>query len=543
MKSLAKESSDEEGEEASIELMTVAFTRMAEEVQVLIDTRTKEMEESRDEALEANEQRSKFFANMSHELRTPLNAILGYGEMLYEECEDLGYDDLMPDLKKITTSGTHLLSLINNILDLSKIESGKMELYLTSFEIEKVVETLRDINSPLAAKNDNGFKIEVQEAIGSMTQDETKLRQCVTNFLSNAFKFTKGGLVTLNVSTFDKDGTEMIEFKVTDDGEGMSQEGVSKVFEEYEQAERSTSATHGGTGLGLPISKRFAELMGGGVTVSSEKGKGSVFTIFIPRICEEAEDLENEEVSALAGENLCVLIDDDIAMHDLVKRTIKKAGLTLLGATNGEQGLNMIRETKPKLILLDVLMPGRDGWSILKECKSDESIKDIPVIMVSQMSQESLAFSLGADDYLTKPIERNKFLDIVKKFVSKESKNNTILVVDDDENTRDILSRALEDNGFKAITAKDGNEGLNQLVNDPTLIVLDLEMPRMDGFEFLEKFVTMEFKSKPNVIVYSGKELNEVQEELLKANVEGLLKKDEVSINQLPNLISKVLND
>jgi signal transduction histidine kinase/CheY-like chemotaxis protein len=543
MKSLAKESSDEEGEEASIELMTVAFTRMAEEVQVLIDTRTKEMEESRDEALEANEQRSKFFANMSHELRTPLNAILGYGEMLYEECEDLGYDDLMPDLKKITTSGTHLLSLINNILDLSKIESGKMELYLTSFEIEKVVETLRDINAPLAAKNDNGFKIEVQEAIGSMTQDETKLRQCVTNFLSNAFKFTKGGLVTLNVSTFDKDGAEMIEFKVTDDGEGMSQEGVSKVFEEYEQAERSTSATHGGTGLGLPISKRFAELMGGGVTVSSEKGKGSVFTIFIPRICEEAEDLENEEVSALAGENLCVLIDDDIAMHDLVKRTIKKAGLTLLGATNGEQGLNMIRETKPKLILLDVLMPGRDGWSILKECKSDESIKDIPVIMVSQMSQESLAFSLGADDYLTKPIERNKFLDIVKKFVSKESKNNTILIVDDDENTRDILSRALEDNGFKAITAKDGNEGLKQLVNDPTLIVLDLEMPRMDGFEFLEKFVTMEFKSKPNVIVYSGKELNEVQEELLKANVEGLLKKDEVSINQLPNLISKVLND
>jgi signal transduction histidine kinase/CheY-like chemotaxis protein len=543
MQDLATDNEEESSEDKSVELMTMAFSRMADEVQVLIDSRTKEMEESRDEALEANEQRSKFFANMSHELRTPLNAILGYGEMLYEECEDLGYDDLMPDLKKITTSGTHLLSLINNILDLSKIESGKMELYLTSFEIEKVVETLRDINAPLAAKNDNGFKIEVQEAIGSMTQDETKLRQCVTNFLSNAFKFTKGGLVTLNVSTFDKDGTEMIEFKVTDDGEGMSQEGVSKVFEEYEQAERSTSATHGGTGLGLPISKRFAELMGGGVTVSSEKGKGSVFTIFIPRICEEAEDLENEEVSALAGENLCVLIDDDIAMHDLVKRTIKKAGLTMLGATNGEQGLNMIRETKPKLILLDVLMPGRDGWSILKECKSDESIKDIPVIMVSQMSQESLAFSLGADDYLTKPIERNKFLDIVKKFVSKESKNNTILVVDDDENTRDILSRALEDNGFKAITAKDGNEGLKQLVNDPTLIVLDLEMPRMDGFEFLEKFVTMEFKSKPNVIVYSGKELNEVQEELLKTNVEGLLKKDEVSINQLPNLISKVLND
>ena len=540
MQNLAQESSQDKGEEASVELMTVAFTRMADEVQVLIDTRTKEMEESRDEALEANEQRSKFFANMSHELRTPLNAILGYGEMLYEECEDLGYEDLMPDLKKITTSGTHLLSLINNILDLSKIESGKMELFITSFEIEKVVETLRDINAPLATKNDNSFKINIQEAIGSMSQDETKLRQCVTNFLSNAFKFTNNGLITLDVTSFMKDEVDMIEFKVTDDGEGMSEEGVAKVFEEYEQAERSTSATHGGTGLGLPISKRFAELMGGGVTVSSEKGAGSVFTIFIPRICDESEELENEEISSLEGENLCVLIDDDIAMHDLIKRTVKKAGMTLIGATNGEQGLNMIRESKPKLILLDVLMPGRDGWSILKECKSDESIKDIPVIMVSQMSQETLAFSLGADDYLTKPIDRDKFLKTVTNLLGS-STNKRILIVDDDSNTRDILGRALNDAGYEAFLARDGKEGLENLDKNPALIVLDLEMPRMDGFEFLENFVEMDFENKPNILVYSGKDLSEVQEELLRKNVSGLVKKDEVSINQLPGMVTKLL--
>tara|TARA_Y100000816_G_scaffold45954_1_gene28785 strand:+ start:702 stop:3689 length:2988 start_codon:yes stop_codon:yes gene_type:complete len=541
MQSLAQESSQDKGEEASVELMTVAFTRMADEVQVLIDTRTKEMEESRDEALEANEQRSKFFANMSHELRTPLNAILGYGEMLYEECEDLGYEDLLPDLQKITSAGTHLLSLINNILDLSKIESGKMELYLTSFEIEKVVETLRDINAPLATKNDNGFKINVQDAIGSMTQDETKLRQCVTNFLSNAFKFTKGGLVTLDVFSLEKDGEDMIEFKVTDNGDGMSEEGVAKVFEEYEQAERSTSATHGGTGLGLPISKRFAELMGGGVSVTSEKGVGSVFSIFIPRICEDQEEVENEEIGSLQGENICVLIDDDIAMHDLIRRTVKKAGMTLIGATNGEQGLNMIREAKPKLILLDVLMPGRDGWSILKECKSDAEIKDIPVVMVSQMSQESLAFSLGADDYLTKPIDRDKFLKIVQELTGSFKDNNKILIVDDDENTRDILGRALEDSGYEAFLAKDGKEGLDSLSVNPALIVLDLEMPRMDGFEFLEKFVEMEFEQKPSVVVYSGKNLSEVQEELLSNNVDGLIKKDEVSINHLPSLVTKLL--
>ena len=543
MQDLATDNEEESSEDKSVELMTMAFSRMADEVQVLIDSRTKEMEESRDEAQEANEQKSKFFANMSHELRTPLNAILGYGEMLYEECEDLGYDDLMPDLQKITSAGTHLLSLINNVLDLSKIEAGKMELYLTSFEIEKLVDTLKDVNSPLASKNDNGFKINIEDAIGSMTQDETKLRQCVTNFLSNAFKFTENGLVTLDVSSFVKDDIEMIEFKVTDDGEGMSEEGVAKVFEEYTQAERSTSATHGGTGLGLPISKRFAQLMGGDVGVSSEKGKGSIFSIFIPRICSEQEDISEVNVENIDDENICVLIDDDVAMHDLIRRTIVKAGMRLIGATDGEQGLKMIREVKPKLILLDVLMPGRDGWSILKECKTDEEIKNIPVVMVSQMSQEKLASSLGADDYLTKPIDRAKFLKTVSSLIGADDKNKTILVVDDDANTRDILERALVDAGYEAILAKDGKDGLSKLNKDPALIVLDLEMPRMDGFEFLENLIEIKDESeRPNVLVYSGKDLTDVQEELLKQNVEGLIKKDDVSINQLPGMVSKILS-
>ena len=543
MQDLATDNEEESSEDKSVELMTMAFSRMADEVQVLIDSRTKEMEESRDEAQEANEQKSKFFANMSHELRTPLNAILGYGEMLYEECEDLGYDDLMPDLQKITSAGTHLLSLINNVLDLSKIEAGKMELYLTSFEIEKLVETLKDVNSPLASKNDNGFKINIEDAIGSMTQDETKLRQCVTNFLSNAFKFTERGLVTLDVSSFVKDDIEMIEFKVTDDGEGMSPEGVAKVFEEYTQAERSTSATHGVTGLGLPISKRFAQLMGGDVGVSSEKGKGSVFSIYIPRICSEQEDISEINVENIDDENICVLIDDDVAMHDLIRRTIVKAGMRLIGATDGEQGLKMIREVKPKLILLDVLMPGRDGWSILKECKTDEEIKDIPVVMVSQMSQEKLASSLGADDYLTKPIDRAKFLKTVSSLIGADDANKTILVVDDDANTRDILERALVDAGYEAVLAKDGKDGLSKLDKDPALIVLDLEMPRMDGFEFLENLIEIKEESeRPNVLVYSGKDLTDVQEELLKQNVEGLIKKDDVSINQLPGMVSKILS-
>ena len=316
------------------------------------------------------------------------------------------------------------------------------------------------------------------------------------------------------------------------------------MFEEYTQAERSTSATHGGTGLGLPISKRFAELMGGDVSVSSEKGKGSVFIISVPRISSDQEDLDDGIAGDINDESICVLIDDDVAMHDLIRRTIVKAGMRLIGATDGEQGLKMIRELKPKLILLDVLMPGRDGWSILKECKSDEDLKDIPVVMVSQMSQDKLASSLGADDYLTKPIDRAKFLKTVSKLIGENNENKTILIVDDDANTRDILKRSLIDAGYDPVLAKDGKEGLTKLDKDPSLIVLDLEMPRMDGFEFLENLIELKKEEdRPNVLVYSGKDLTDVQAELLNKNVEALIKKDEVSINQLPGLVSKILKE
>ena len=223
MNELAESSDRNSSEEASVELMLVAFSRMSDEVNGLIDARTSEMELARDEARSASDQKTKFFANMSHELRTPLNAILGYGEMLYEDCEDLGYDDLLPDLKKITSAGTHLLSLINNILDLSKIEAGKMELFITNFEIENMIQTIKDVSEPLAAKNNNGFVINLDGAMGSMSQDETKLRQCLANFLSNGFKFTKNGTVTLDVKSRMDGDVEFVDFAVIDTGAGMSQ--------------------------------------------------------------------------------------------------------------------------------------------------------------------------------------------------------------------------------------------------------------------------------------------------------------------------------
>ena len=544
MNELADNADRNSSEEASVELMLVAFSRMSDEVNGLIDARTSEMETARDEARDASDQKTKFFANMSHELRTPLNAILGYGEMLYEDCEDLGYDDLLPDLKKITSSGTHLLSLINNILDLSKIEAGKMELFVTSFEIENMVQTIKDVSEPLAAKNDNGFVINLDGAMGSMSQDETKLRQCLTNFLSNGFKFTKNGTVTLDVKARTEGDIEFVDFAVIDTGAGMSPEGVAKVFEEYTQAERSTSANYGGTGLGLPISKKFAEMMGGDVIVTSEEGVGSVFTMSVPRECPEynEDEVEGNVINLDDQDNLVVLVDDDVAMHDLIKRTISKLNLTLLGATNSEKGMELIREVKPKLILLDVLMPGRDGWSLLKECKTDKDLKEIPVIMISQLNQSNLASSLGANDYLTKPIDRTHFINTLKRILGADTQNQKVLVIDDDKDVRELLSRLLKDAGYRSIDARDGKEGLERTKDEPALIILDLEMPRMDGFEFLDNYIkdVPEEKRAP-VLVFSGKDLTDVQEDLLKERVIGLVKKDDVSMDKLSQMIQGII--
>jgi signal transduction histidine kinase/CheY-like chemotaxis protein len=544
MNELADSSDRNSSEEASVELMLVAFSRMSDEVNGLIDARTSEMETARDEARDASDQKTKFFANMSHELRTPLNAILGYGEMLYEDCEDLGYDDLLPDLKKITSSGTHLLSLINNILDLSKIEAGKMELFVTNFEIENMIQTIKDVSEPLAAKNDNGFVINLDGAMGSMSQDETKLRQCLTNFLSNGFKFTKNGTVTLDVKSRIEGDVEFVDFAVIDTGAGMSPEGVVKVFEEYTQAERSTSANYGGTGLGLPISKKFAEIMGGDVVVTSEEGVGSVFTMSVPRVCPEynEDEVEGNVINLDDQDNLVVLVDDDVAMHDLIKRTISKLNLTLLGATNSEKGMELIREVKPKLILLDVLMPGRDGWSLLKECKTDQELKDIPVIMISQLNQSNLASSLGANDYLTKPLDRTHFINTLKRILGNETQDKKVLVIDDDKDVRELLSRLLKDAGYRPIDARDGKEGLERTKDEPSLIILDLEMPRMDGFEFLDNYIkeVPEDKRAP-VLVFSGKDLTDVQEDLLKERVVGLVKKDDVSMDNLSKMIQGIV--
>jgi CheY-like chemotaxis protein len=383
--------------------------------------------------------------------------------------------------------------------------------------------------------------IEYENGLGTMFQDETKVSQCLTNFLSNAFKFTSEGTVTLTIEPFDENGVEMIRFNVQDTGVGMTPEQLVTVFEEYQQGERSTKAetAQRGTGLGLSLTKSYAELMGGRVDAESEKGVGSTFAFIIPRDFsnDEASDANDPIVRNLDDQSIVVLIDDDPAMHDVVRRTLSKSGVTMVGATNGERGLEIVRESKPKLILLDVYMSGRDGWSILREVKSDPELKDIPVVMVTQLSEERFAKSLGADGYFTKPIDRKRFVEEISRILGAASPSEQVLVIDDDENTRTLLSRILAEEGWQSIVANDGIDGLEK-INElgekdqkPSLIVLDIDMPRMDGFEFLEVYSRdIPAERRSPVLIFSGKDLSTMQHDLLVQyeNVRGVQSKEDV---------------
>ena len=280
-------------------------------------------------------------------------------------------------------------------------------------------------------------------------------------------------------------------------------------------------------------------MMGGGVEVSSEVGKGSTFSIFVPKQSEEENvdeetDIENPELKE--GDEYILLVDDDKATHDVVKRAIRKEGHTVYSAFDGDEGVDQARKFKPKLILLDVLMPGRDGWSVLKEIKNDKNLKDVPVVITSVLNEESLASSLGADDYMKKPIDRTFFLNIVKRYISE--KDQKVLVVDDDENTRDLLTKILNNEGYMSIDAKNGEDALERVKEKPDLIVLDLDMPRMDGFEFIERSRTEGMKIP--IVVFSGKDITAVEEKMLSKYTEGIVKK-ESKVESLVKEVNQIL--
>ena len=396
-------------------------------------TARKRAEEELRIAKEAAEQaslaKSTFLANMSHELRTPLNAILGYGEMLQEEARDLGQDYMITDLRKIHAAGKHLLNLINDILDLSKIEAGKMELFLESAEIAPLVRDVVTTIQPLVEKRDNALEIRCPDSLGSMRCDVTKLRQALFNLLSNACKFTDRGTITLTVSRGPGRGREEISFAVEDTGIGMTPEQLGKLFQAFSQADASTTRKYGGTGLGLAISRKFCQMMGGEIEVESQHGKGTTFTVRLPALVRDPKQplggLADSEVTIVPDEGapLVLVIDDDATVHDLMRRFLGKEGFRMLAAGSGEEGLRLAREARPVAITLDVQMPGMDGWAVLAALKADPELASIPVLLVTMVDEKNKAFSLGAADFIPKPVDRERLGAALRKLTSSGSQD------------------------------------------------------------------------------------------------------------------------
>jgi signal transduction histidine kinase/CheY-like chemotaxis protein len=425
----------------------------------------------------ASQHKSAFLANMSHELRTPLNAIIGYSEMLQEDAVDEGANSLVPDLKKVNAAGKHLLELINSILDLSKIEAGKMELHLEDFGVATMVDDIRSIIEPLAEQNGNRLELDCDASIGTMHADLTKVRQVLFNLMSNACKFTENGTVRLEVAREGPAEDAWLSFVVRDTGIGLTPEQLGRLFQEFSQADGATTRKYGGTGLGLALSRRLCRLMGGDISVTSEAGHGSVFTVRLPadvaRIAQPAESAEPGRMGTV------LVIDDEAAVRDLMRRFLGKEGFRVLTAANGEDGLRQAREQHPDAITLDVMMPGMDGWAVLSALADDPELRDIPVIMLTIVDDKRTGYALGAAEYLTKPIDRARLLAVLARY----RRDMPILVVDDDADVRQALRRTLEAEGYAVAEADNGRTALELLdAGLPGVILLDLMMPELDGF-------------------------------------------------------------
>jgi CheY-like chemotaxis protein len=476
-------------------------------------------------------------------LRTPLNAIIGYSQILQEDAEDAGDTATLPDLKKIENAGNHLLGLINSILDLSKIEAGRMEVFIEHVDLAALTDEVRMMVEPLMARNDNHLVVTCGPDVGAISTDMTKLKQSLLNLLSNASKFTEKGAVKLLVARRIDATGEWIDFTVSDTGIGMTEAQLAKLFQAFSQADSSTTRRYGGTGLGLAITRSFVRMLGGDVTATSQPGSGSTFVLSLPANVALQPQIDEAVGSPGFTANATVLIvDDDPATQHIIGTHLARDGYRLIYAASGHEALTMAREHRPDAITLDIMMPQIDGWGVLHTLKGDPDLASIPVVLVTANQDRSLGFELGAVAFLTKPIDRDALLDAIRR-CSSGAARGVVLVVEDEPETRELTERTVEKLGYSAAHAANGRLALAWLESNrpPILILLDLLMPEMDGFAFLERLRSQPETHGIPVIVVTAKELTAEEQQWLGQTTQQVIAKGQSAHVDLSQAVRAVL--
>ena len=506
-----------------------------------VEERTREVEEKSRQLELASQHKSQFLSSMSHELRTPLNAIIGLTEMMVTNAARFGTEKAAEPLRRVHRAGSHLLGLINQVLDLSKIEAGKLELSPDWVNLTPLINEVVDTARPLAEQNNNRLVVKCQENLGSLTVDPMRLRQILLNLLSNACKFTKQGEVTLLARKLVNEG-HWIEFAVSDTGIGMTPEQQAKLFEEFTQADSSTARQYGGTGLGLAITRKLARMMGGDVTLTSEAGKGSTFTVRLPA---NTDVPAGAPISSDRGRSTradCVLvIDDDATARELISDHLKAGGFSVVTAAGGVEGIKLAKELQPTAITLDVMMPDLDGWSVLAALRQNPELADIPVIMVSIVDDKRRGIALGAAGYLTKPIDRERLHRLVRRFQAP-TRATRVLMVEDDASQRERMLGWLERPQWIVREAANGQEALDLLREEkPDVILLDLMMPEMDGFEVVAALQgDKDWRDIP-VIVITSLDLDAKDRARLNSGVQSVLVKEKFRPEDLVEHIRRLV--
>jgi len=524
--------------------MAVDLSSAYQNLEEKVRQRTAELQEANQELGRASRLKSEFLANVSHELRTPLSAIIGFSQILLDGIDGaLTYEQRI-DVEQVHRSGQSLLTLINQILDLSKIEAGKMDLNLERVELPGVMGSILETMRPLASEKGLRLEAEVPPTLPPLEADPVRLKQILLNLLSNAIKFSNEGRIDVRA----RPSGRMVRISVTDTGIGITPEAQKLIFEEFVQGDGSTTRRHGGTGLGLSIVRKLVELHGGTIGVVSAPGMGSTFTFTLRTwAAAPAEHLQVAAPSALhlpsqgvAGQAILV-VDDDESVRVLISRHLEQEGFSTLQATNAADALSLAREKRPLLMTLDIMMPDASGWWVLEKLKEDPATAGIPVLVVSIVEDQKLIFSLGASDYLAKPYDRSELIRKVHRLLP-DLHGRRLLVVDDDPNMRTMLHKVLHDEGAEVVEAVDGEQALAAIAErPPDLVLLDLMMPGMSGFEVVARMRAGVQAAEIPVIIVSAKELTPADVLTLNGHVQRLVSKGQLQPSGLISAIRQVL--